>query len=80
MNVQPAVLQALFGANVKRFRIAQGLSQTALAEKLGNGFGQGYVSSVESGKIAPNLRTVAIFSEALGVEPQELMAQSVTAA
>lgn len=74
--MQPSELQRIFGDNVKRLRQSLGLTQGALAVRLGNGFGHGYVSNVEAGKTAPTLRTIAIFSEALGVEPQELMAQS----
>ena len=77
--MQPQTLQAIFAANVKRLRQSLDLSQDALAKKLGNGFGHAYVSNVEAGKTAPTLRTIAVFSEALGVAPQELMAESASA-
>jgi transcriptional regulator with XRE-family HTH domain len=75
MTVQPEKLATVFGSNVRSFRIALGLSQQDLALKLGEGVGQGYVSRVESGKTAPTLRTVALFSEALGVEPNVLVSE-----
>ena len=73
--MQPQKLAVIFGGNVRRFRVALDLSQQDLASKLGDGLGHGYVSRVESGKTAPTLRTVALFSEALGVKPNVLVSE-----
>jgi transcriptional regulator with XRE-family HTH domain len=60
-----------FGQNVYRIRVAAGLSQTAVAERMG--VDQGNYSRLESGTAKPTLQTVFRLSQALGCEPYELL-------
>ncbi|WP_329113055.1 helix-turn-helix domain-containing protein [Streptomyces sp. NBC_01465] len=60
--------QPAFGQRLKKMRIAQGLSQTALA---GDGMSTGYLSRLESGARQPTERAVAHLAERLGVQPED---------
>ena len=58
----------VLGRNIARLRLEQGLSQTALAAKLGPsklGVTQGYISELESGSKNPTLLTMAAIADAL---------------
>lgn len=58
--------QPAFGQRLKKLRMAQGLSQTALA---GEGMSTGYLSRLESGARQPTERAVAHLADRLGLEP-----------
>lgn len=73
--MQPEKLAAVFGANVRYFRRALSMTQQVLATAIDAGLGHNYISDIERGKTAPTLRTVAKFSQALGVEPSVLMSE-----
>jgi transcriptional regulator with XRE-family HTH domain len=60
--------QPAFGRRLKKMRVAQGLSQTALA---GDGMSTGYLSRLESGARQPTERAVAHLAERLGVQPED---------
>lgn len=69
----------IFGQNVRRLRVEQGLSQKELGQKAnevfsGNGKGltQGNISALERGAIDPPMMTVVALSKALGVTPEQL--------
>lgn len=64
--------KALFAANVRRLRIAAGLSQEALAERAD--LHRTYVSSVERAERNVSLENIFRLAEALGVDPRELLA------
>jgi len=59
-----------FGDNLKRLRLAKGMSQTDLGEKLA--VDKGYISTLESGKTNPTLSTIGKLAKALGVTVSEL--------
>lgn len=60
-----------FGANVRRQRLAQGLSQERLA--LLAKLDRTYISGVERGVRNPSLKKVCEFARALGVSPAILL-------
>ncbi|MFI0241458.1 helix-turn-helix domain-containing protein [Streptomyces sp. NPDC016845] len=60
--------QPAFGSRLKKFRLARGLSQTALA---GDGMSTGYLSRLESGNRQPTERAVTYLAERLGIETAE---------
>lgn len=60
--------QPAFGQRLRKLRMAQGLSQTALA---GEGMSTGYLSRLESGARQPTERAVAYLAGRLGLEPAD---------
>jgi transcriptional regulator with XRE-family HTH domain len=64
--------KALFAANVRRLRIAAGLSQEALAERAD--LHRTYLSSVERAERNVSLENIFRLAEALAVDPRELLA------
>ena len=60
--------QPAFGHRLKKLRMAQGLSQTALA---GDGISTGYLSRLESGARQPTERAVAYLAGRLGLQPSD---------
>jgi len=65
-------MRRIVGANVKRLRLAEGLTQEQFAEK--SGFSQQYLSGLERGRRNPTVVTLFELAQALGVEPQDLIA------
>jgi transcriptional regulator with XRE-family HTH domain len=59
------------GENVKRFRVAAGLSQDELAQRMG--VDQGYVSSLEAGRRNPTVLTIWHAAVALHTTPSRLL-------
>jgi transcriptional regulator with XRE-family HTH domain len=59
-------VRRMVGRNVKRLRIAVGLSQAALAERMG--VDRAYVSGLELGQRNPTIVTLWHTAEALGVK------------
>jgi transcriptional regulator with XRE-family HTH domain len=64
-------LQRTVGANLRRLRLARGLSQEAFADQLG--YHRTYVGGVERGERNLTLRTVERLAEVLEVEPVTLL-------
>jgi transcriptional regulator with XRE-family HTH domain len=64
-------MRRLVGGNVRRFRHAASLTQEALAVK--SGFGQQYISDLERGLEKPTVVTLFELSQALGVQPVNLL-------
>jgi len=58
-------IRAALGAVVTTLRIKKGLSQAALAERLG--YTTSYISKLERGGMNPTLRTLFDLADALGV-------------
>ncbi len=56
---------------VVQYRVSIGLSQAALASKLGCDIS--YISQLERGLINPSLRRILDLASALGVEPGKLV-------
>ena len=58
-------VRKLIGRNVKRLRLAAGISQAELADRMG--VDRGYVSGLELGQRNPTVVTLWHISKALGV-------------
>jgi transcriptional regulator with XRE-family HTH domain len=64
-------MRKLVGRNVRRLRLAKGLSQEQLADD--SGFSQQYISMLESGQRNPTMVSVYMIAQALGAEPADLL-------
>ncbi len=67
-------IRKVFGANARRYRIAAGLSQAAVAVRMG--VDRAYVSSVERGGQNATLLSIWEIAQALGVRPVQLLAEN----
>jgi transcriptional regulator with XRE-family HTH domain len=63
-------IRAALAKNVRRLRMAKGLSQDALAADASQH--QGLISEIENGRANPELDTLGKIAAALGVHPHEL--------
>jgi transcriptional regulator with XRE-family HTH domain len=63
-------IRKLFGANVRRYRIAAGLGQEAVAVRMG--VDRAYVSAMERGVQNATLLLIWQTAQALGVRPVDL--------
>jgi transcriptional regulator with XRE-family HTH domain len=61
-----------FGRALAALREQHKLTQLELA--LRSGFGQGHISSIETGQKSPTLETIRCVAKALGLKPSELVA------
>lgn len=61
----------LVGKCIREERERQKLSQTELAQAVGKD--RQYLYKIESGRVTPNVATIAILAEALGVPMSELL-------
>ena len=68
-------IRRTFGANLRRYRLAAGLSQEAVAERMS--VDRAHVSSMERGQQNVTLLTLWAASEAVGVRPAELLDEQV---
>jgi transcriptional regulator with XRE-family HTH domain len=64
-------LREVFAANLRRLRNAKGVSQDELAHEAN--VSRSYLSQLEKGSFYASLNVVGRLSEALGVEPAELL-------
>jgi transcriptional regulator with XRE-family HTH domain len=64
-------MRSLVGRNVRKFRLAKGLTQEELAER--SGFGQNYLSGLEKGRRNPTVVTILEIALVLGVTPVDLV-------
>ncbi|MDP3868388.1 MAG: helix-turn-helix transcriptional regulator [Phenylobacterium sp.] len=64
-------MRAVVAQNVRRYRLAKGMTQEALAEAAG--FGQQYLSELETGKANPTVVTLYELGQQLGVTPAQLV-------
>ena len=69
-------IRRIFGANVKRYRLAAGLSQEAVAERMG--VDRAYVSGIERGQQNATLLTLWHAARALGVRPVDLLDEKIS--
>jgi transcriptional regulator with XRE-family HTH domain len=65
-------LQRAIGRNLRQVRLAQGLSQESLAERLG--YSRGYISELELGKRNLSLRSFERLAADLDTTPLVLLA------
>ena len=68
-------IRRVFGANVRRYRLAAKLSQEAVAERMG--VDRAHVSAIERGLQNATLLTILQASQALDVRPAELLDENV---
>ena len=64
-------MRRLVGRNVRRIRLAKGLTQEQFADV--SGFTQQYISGLESGQRNPTVVSLFELAQALGVEPTDLL-------
>lgn len=64
-------MRKLVGNNVKRIRLAKGLTQEQFAER--SGFTQQYISGLEAGQRNPSIVSVYELAQALGVSHLDLL-------
>jgi transcriptional regulator with XRE-family HTH domain len=64
-------LQSVVGRNLRRYRLAHGLSQEAFAEQLG--WHRTYVGGLERGERNLTLRALERTAEALALDPIDLL-------
>lgn len=64
-------MRKLVGRNVRRIRLARGLTQEQLSEA--SGFTQQYISDLERGRRNPTVVTLFELAQALGSTPVELI-------
>jgi transcriptional regulator with XRE-family HTH domain len=63
-------IRAVLAKNMRRLRMAKGLSQDALAADADQH--QGLISEIENGRANPGIDTLGKIATALGVHPHEL--------
>ncbi|MBN9533219.1 MAG: helix-turn-helix transcriptional regulator [Alphaproteobacteria bacterium] len=68
-------IRRIFGANVRRYRLAARLSQEAVAERMG--VDRAYISGIERGQQNATLLTIWYASQALGVRPVDLLDEAI---
>jgi len=68
---QTDTIEKALGATVTELRIKKGVSQAALADKLG--YSVSYISKLERGQMNPTLRTLFDLADSLGIEPDLLV-------
>ena len=68
-------IRRVFGANVRRSRLAARLSQEAVAERMG--VDRAHVSAIERGLQNATLLTILQAAQALSVRPAELLEDDV---
>jgi transcriptional regulator with XRE-family HTH domain len=66
-------IRKVFGANVRHYRLAAGLSQEAVAVRIGAD--RAYISQIERGGQNATLLTIHHVADALGVTPIDLLAE-----
>lgn len=64
-------IRRVFGANLRRYRLASGLSQEAVAVRMG--VDRAYISSIERGQQNATLLTLWHASQALSIRPMDLL-------
>ncbi|WP_192740192.1 helix-turn-helix transcriptional regulator [Bradyrhizobium sp. OAE829] len=64
-------IRKVFGGNARRFRLALGLSQEAVAERMG--VDRAFISSMERGLQNATLLTIWQIAQALEVRPADLL-------
>jgi transcriptional regulator with XRE-family HTH domain len=69
-------IREVFSANLRRFRVARGLSQAKLAEKIGSSYH--YVGMLETQKKFPSSDMIHKLSSALSIDPTELFSKEIS--
>ena len=66
-------MRKLVGRNVRRLRLASGMTQEQFAER--SGFSQQYISDLERGRRNPTIVSLFELAQALGVMPTDLLGE-----
>ena len=66
-------IRRVFGANVRVYRLAAGLSQEAVAARMG--VDRAFISAIERGLQNVTLLTILQLSESLNVRPADLLVE-----
>ncbi|QGN55014.1 helix-turn-helix domain-containing protein [Novosphingobium sp. Gsoil 351] len=66
-------MRKLVGSNVRRLRIARGMTQEQYAER--SGFSQQYISDLERGRRNPTVVSLFELAQALNVGPTDLISE-----
>ena len=66
-------MRKLVGSNVRRLRIARGMTQEQYAER--SGFSQQYISDLERGRRNPTVVSLFELAQALDATPTELICE-----
>lgn len=69
-------IRKVFGLNARRYRLTLGLSQEAVAERMG--VDRAFVSSIERGLQNTTLLTIWQIAQALEVRPSDLLEEKVS--
>ena len=69
-------IRKIFGANVRKYRLQAGISQEAVAERMG--VDRAFISGIERGLQNATLLTILETSQALGVKPADLLNENVS--
>jgi transcriptional regulator with XRE-family HTH domain len=69
-------IRKVFGGNARRFRLILGLSQEAVAERMG--VDRAFISSMERGLQNATLLTIWQTAQALEVRPADLLEEKVS--
>jgi transcriptional regulator with XRE-family HTH domain len=69
-------IRKVFGGNARRFRLTLGLSQEAVAERMG--VDRAFISSMERGLQNATLLTIWQIAQALEVRPVDLLEEKVS--
>ena len=69
-------VRRLVGGNIRRLRIAAGISQAELAQRMG--VDRSYVSGLETGDRNPTIITLWHVAEALGVKVRDFFKERLT--
>lgn len=67
-------MRKLVGRNVRRLRLAAGMTQEQFAES--SGFSQQYISDLERGRRNPTVVSLFELAQALGTRPDELIREN----
>ena len=69
-------MRKLVGRNVRRLRLASGMTQEQFAER--SGFSQQYISDLERGRRNPTIVSLFELAQALGATPVDLLGFEAT--
>ena len=75
INALKQNIPGLIGKKIREQREKQNITQTELAQAVGKD--RQYLYKIETGRVTPNIATVAILAEALGISISELLREIV---
>lgn len=73
--LKPEQLESLVSHRIRELRILRGMTQSELAEKIGSK--KPHISDIELGKTSPGLGVIAKLSQALDVDPDDILSKTL---